>query len=137
MFLCLFWVFRHTRELFLHHHCRWRATNFDLCSTLMAVEQWRFNYVPHQLWHRVSLYNGHLRRPVTLTPVAERLTVELSLPLFRLRSVAAGIRTPTLTHARHFLYTIMLDCILIPRTLRTEFICLVKCFLVASIHLYQ
>ena len=28
------------------------------------------------------MYNGHFREPVTFTPVAERLTVELSLPLF-------------------------------------------------------
>ena len=28
------------------------------------------------------LYNGHLRGPVTLTPIAERLEVELSLPVF-------------------------------------------------------
>ena len=26
-----------------------------------------------------SFYNGHLRGPVTLTPIAERLAVELSL----------------------------------------------------------
>ena len=39
---------------------------------------------------RASVYNGHLRGPVTLIPVAERLAVELT----RLRSVAAGIRTP-------------------------------------------
>ena len=27
-----------------------------------------------------SLYNGHFREPVTLTPLAERLAVKLSLP---------------------------------------------------------
>ena len=41
-----------------------------------------------------TLYNGHLREPVTLTPISERLSVELSLFL-RLRSVAAEIRKPT------------------------------------------
>ena len=30
-------------------------------------------------WHGVSVYNGHFRGPVTLTPIAERLAVELSL----------------------------------------------------------
>ena len=65
------------------HHCRWRAANFDLCSALMAIEQWRFFNVPHPLRHGLTLYNGHLRGPVTLTPVAERrLAVELSLPVF-------------------------------------------------------
>ena len=29
-----------------------------------------------------SVYNGHLRGPVTLTPIAERLAVELSLPVY-------------------------------------------------------
>ena len=23
-------------------HCRWRAVNFNLCSAIMAIEQWRF-----------------------------------------------------------------------------------------------
>ena len=32
---------------------------------------------------------GHLRRPVTLTPIAERLAVELTLTVLRLRSVVA------------------------------------------------
>ena len=47
------------------HHCRWRATNFYLCLALMAIEQWG------------SVYNGHLQGPVTLTPVAELLAVQL------------------------------------------------------------
>ena len=29
-----------------------------------------------------EMYNGHLRGPVILTPIAERLAVELSLPVF-------------------------------------------------------
>ena len=41
------------------HHCRWRAPNFDLCSALMAIEQWGFVSVPH-LRHGASVYNGHL-----------------------------------------------------------------------------
>ena len=55
---------------------------FYLCSALMAIEQWGFFNVPHLLWHWHTLYNGHLRGPVTLTPVAERLAGELSLPVF-------------------------------------------------------
>ena len=61
-----------------HHHCHRRAANFDLCSTLMANEQWWFFSVPHRLWRGASVYNGHLLGPVTLTPFA----VELLLPLF-------------------------------------------------------
>ena len=63
-------------------HCRWRAANFDLCSALMANAQWGFFNVPHLLRHGHPLYNGHLWGPVTLTPVAERLAVELLLPVF-------------------------------------------------------
>ena len=31
------------------HHYRWRAANFDLCSAIMAIEQWGFFSVPHLL----------------------------------------------------------------------------------------
>ena len=64
------------------HHCRWRAANFDLCSALMAIKEWGFFSVPHLLWHGASVYNDHLRGPVTLTPIAELVAVELSLPVF-------------------------------------------------------
>ena len=53
----------------------------ELCPALMAIEHWRFFSVPHLLWHRASFYNGHLQWPVTLTPNAERLAVEKSLPV--------------------------------------------------------
>ena len=33
------------------------------------------------LWHGASVNNGHLRGPVTLTPIAERLEVDLILPV--------------------------------------------------------
>ena len=54
------------------HHCRWRAANFDLCSALMAIEQWGFFNVLHLLRQGPTVYNSHLRGPVTLTPVAEQ-----------------------------------------------------------------
>ena len=41
-----------------------------------------------------SLYNDHLRGPMTLTPIAENFAVELSLPVLRLKSVAA-VEHPT------------------------------------------
>ena len=37
------------------------------------------------MWHRASFYNGHLQRPVRLTPIAELLAVELSLPVFTIK----------------------------------------------------
>ena len=81
------------------HHCGWKAANFEICSALMAIEQWVFFNVPHLLWHGSTLYNGHLRGHVTLTPVAELLAVELSLP------VCCDRRSnPDLPHARRTLY---------------------------------
>ena len=66
------------------YHCRKRAANVDICSALMAIEQWGFSSVLHLLCHGESVYNGHLGGPVTLTPNAERLAVELSLPVLKL-----------------------------------------------------
>ena len=43
----------------------------------VAIERRGFFSVPLLLWHWVSVY--FLREPVTLTPIAERLAVELSL----------------------------------------------------------
>ena len=63
------------------HHYWWRATNFDQNSALMVIELWGFFKVQHLLWHGSNVYNGHLRGPVTLAPIAERLAVELSLPV--------------------------------------------------------
>ena len=51
---------------------RWRAWNFDLCSSLMAIEQSGFFRVPHLLWNEVSVYN------FVITLIAERFAVELS-----------------------------------------------------------
>ena len=59
-----------------------------------ARHSWSF-CVSHLQWHGTSVYNGHLRGPVTLTLVAERLAIESSHILrLRLMSPAAGIRTP-------------------------------------------
>ena len=61
-----------------------KSSNFDLCSAIMAIEQRGFFSMPHLLWHGAFFYNFHHRGPVTLTPtcIAERLAVELSLPVF-------------------------------------------------------
>ena len=66
-------------------------------TALMAIEQSGFFSVPHLLWHEASVFNCHLRGPVKLTPIAERLALELPLPV---GSVAAGIRTPNLPLGR-------------------------------------
>ena len=76
-----FWFFV-SLGFFVRHHYRWRTANFEFFLALMVIEQWGFFSVPHLLWHRASVYNGHLRGPVTLTPIAEGLAVELSLHVF-------------------------------------------------------
>ena len=85
LFVCLFGVYRPTREFFTHMEtlplpvkgCKF----WPICSSFMATEQWGFFSVPHSLWHGASVYIVHLRGPMTLTPIAERLAVELSLPV--------------------------------------------------------
>ena len=57
-----------------------------------AIEQWKFFSVPHLLWYGTSVYNSHLRGPVTLSVIAERLAVEPFM-FWRLRSVVAMIWT--------------------------------------------
>ena len=88
------------------HHCRRRPAKFDLCSAVMAIEEWGFFYVPQLLWHGPTLYNGHLQGPVTLTPVAERLEVELSLhvPVFTTLVCHDRGLNPDLPHARRTFY---------------------------------
>ena len=51
------------------HQYRWRASDFYLYSALMSIEQWGFFCIPHLLWNVTSVYNSHLRGPVTLTLV--------------------------------------------------------------------
>ena len=86
LFVCLFvWSFSSHSKIFTHMETSplpMKSCKFDLCSALMAIEQWELFNVPHLLRHGPSVYNGHLRGAVTLTPNAERLPVELSLPVF-------------------------------------------------------
>ena len=85
LFVCL-WFFVPLDNFTLilkRHHFLWRVANFDLWSAIMAIEQWGYFSVPRQLWHGASVYNGHLRGPVTLTPIAERLSVKPVLTRLR------------------------------------------------------
>ena len=85
-FVCLFvWVqIKNFSLIWRRHHYRCRRY-FDLYSALMAIEHWAWGFfgVSH-LWQVASIFNGRLRGPVTLAPVAERLAVELSPSLLRL-----------------------------------------------------
>ena len=84
-FVCMFGIYRPTWNISLiwrRHHCRWRAANVDLCSTIITIEQWWFFVsLTHRLWHGTSVYNAHLRRPVPRAPIPNRMAVELSLPV--------------------------------------------------------
>ena len=84
--------------------------NFDIYSTLMAIEQCEIVNMPRLLWHGPILFNSHVRGPVTRIPVTKRLAVELSLPsyfndlgLFRPgiepRSPACEANAPPLSHS--------------------------------------
>ena len=56
------------------------------------------------LRHGPTVYNGHFRGPVTLTPVAERLAVEMSQPVFTTQVCRDRGSNPDLPHARWTLY---------------------------------
>ena len=77
-FVCLFGIFRPIRELFTQmetsplpvrgwHSWQLSSEGSSVCHTYCDTEH---------------PYNGHLRGPVTLAPIAKRLPVELSLPVF-------------------------------------------------------
>ena len=60
----------------------------EVLQTLMTFARhswplrWFFS-MPHLLWHGAYVYDGHLRRLVTLTPIAALLAMALSQPDFR------------------------------------------------------
>ena len=65
------------------HHCRRMPENDSKYWPMLGthgLEQWGFFSVPHPLWHGASVHNGTLRGP--MAPIAERLAVELSLPVY-------------------------------------------------------
>ena len=84
LFVCLFWVYRPTREFFTHMDTSpLPVKGCRFWPMLDTHGHWAvFIKVPPLLWHGASIYNGHLWGPVTLTPIALRLAVELSLPVF-------------------------------------------------------
>ena len=93
MFVCLFGVFRPTREFFTHSlvtGCKfWPMLGPD-CHLAVRVFS-----VSHLLWHGTSVYNWLSPRTVTLTPNAERLAVELSLPVLTTWRYFAGFELQT------------------------------------------
>ena len=64
LFVCLFdclfvcWVvclgfyfpLKNCLLIWIRHHYRWRALNFELCSALLVINKWGFCIVQHLLW---------------------------------------------------------------------------------------
>ena len=88
-------------------HCRWRAENFELYSTLMAIEQWGFSNVPHLLWNELPflMVISDTRDTHTCCRV---LAVELSLPVFTTYVCRNRGSYPDLPHTRRTLYLIII-----------------------------
>ena len=63
---------------------------FDLCSALMAIEQWGFFTVPFPLKHRLNWPSPIISDPHTAEWSCHHL-------FLRLRSIATGVRTPNLS----------------------------------------
>ena len=72
----------------------------------------------HVLLHGASIYryNGHLRGPATLAPVAEHLAVELSLPVFTTKFRFGWDSNTQLANAQT-------NCYLFPMVLRMSIFC--------------
>ena len=69
------WVFRPTREF-----CsQIEMLPLQLRGSKFWHMRWEFFSVPNLQWHGASVDNDHLRRPETLTNVAELLAKELSV----------------------------------------------------------
>ena len=62
-------------SLWRRHYCQWRAASFDLFSALITIEQCLICVTGHPFIMVISEVPWH-------TPIALRLTVHLSLPVF-------------------------------------------------------
>ena len=96
MFVCLFGVYRPTREFFTQMETSPLPVKcckpWPTPGTQFATEQWVLPNVPHLLRHGPTVHNSPLRGSVTPTSVAERLAVELSLPFFYATASVLRIR---------------------------------------------
>ena len=81
-FVCLFvWDFTSHLRIF-HSYGDVTITGEGLQILTLFWILWSLSSEGSLACHGASVYNGHLRGPVTLTPVREHLAVELSLPVF-------------------------------------------------------
>ena len=85
LYFCVFDCgLRPTREFFTHMETLpLLVKGCKFWPMLATHSHWAVRYisVQHLLWYVLSVYNGHLRGPMTLSPLTERLAVELSLPI--------------------------------------------------------
>ena len=116
LFVCLgYFVPLENFSLILRwHHDRWTAANFDLCSALMAIEQWGFFSVPNLLSYGAFVYNGHFRWPVKHLLLSVWLS-SCHYLFLRLRPVAAGIRTANFPLAKSLVVELWLSIYYVTR----------------------
>ena len=86
MIFCWFGIFRQTREFLTHMETSPLPVKGCIIWPMLGTYgHWAVRVPsPHLLWHGAFIYNGQLQGPVTLTPNAECLAVDLSLPVITL-----------------------------------------------------
>ena len=81
-FVCLYvWAFSSQSRIY-HSYGDVTIAGEGLQILTCAWHSWSLSNEGSLACHGASVYNGHLRVPMTLTSIAELLTVELSLPVF-------------------------------------------------------
>ena len=97
LFACCFVRLENFSLIWRSHQYRWKAADFDLCSALMAIEQWGIFSLPYLMGHGTSVYNGHLAPRTRDTCTYCRAFSSGDVPT---RTVATGIRTRNFPNAR-------------------------------------
>ena len=103
LFVCLGFgvcLLENVSLIWSRHNYRWRASNFDLCSAFMAIEQWGIFSVPHLLWHGASVmvnsedpWHSHL-----LPSIKQWSCHYLFLQLMSVAAQPSAWRSNALTH---------------------------------------
>ena len=101
LFVCLGFPLEIFSLIWKCHHDRWKAANFYLCSAFMPIEQWGLFSVPYLLWHRASIYNGHLRGPDTHTYCREVGSVADTNCFYEVVLSRLGFEHPTYASSLH------------------------------------
>ena len=97
---CLIWFFLSQSRIF-HAYVDVIIAGEGLPILTYARQSWPLLSVLHLLWHGASVYNGHLRDThACWWALSSGSVINMFL---RLSSVAAGIRKPSLPHARRTL----------------------------------